>query len=224
VVAVSGEEVIDVTQRYTHKWTEVLTRRTDCAEDWLATMITGMNAVKLSKLTSDRRAVLAERAKVEQAEFKRNRELDPEAKAAMIKEEEKIGRLTGSVEWRSARGELGDTNRPLPSDAVTAMTPPTASTTDPAKITSSPVEEKKRPWTTTTPASIPTPPTNECGDAKSTNGVVAVPGSCTVPAADSTMPPTPTKVIPTAVAATTVLSSQAQKAQLQAAAKATILK
>jgi len=86
VVAVSGEEVVDVTQRYTHKWSEVLTRRTDCAEDWLATMITGLNAVKLSKLSSDRRNVLAARAKVEQAEFKRNREMDPEVKAALVKE------------------------------------------------------------------------------------------------------------------------------------------
>lgn len=223
VVAVSGEEIVDVTQRYTHKWTEVLTRRTDCAEDWLSTMIMGLNANKLFKLTPARRAILAERAKVEQAEFKRNRELDPQVKDALLKEEEKIGRLTGSVEWRSARGELGDTTRPLPTDAAIALQP--AASNASTSITS-PVEEKKRPPATTT--------------TTTSDGITGAPGSCTVPPVNTTATSTSTPVTPSkpataatststppptaATATTSALSASAQKAQLQAAAKATILK
>jgi len=55
IFAFSADEVIDVTQRYTKKWNEVLTRRIMVTEEWLNEFIIGMNEKLYQKLPSSRR-------------------------------------------------------------------------------------------------------------------------------------------------------------------------
>lgn len=111
VIAVSANEVVDVTQRYTHKYSEVLTRRHSIPENWLEGVIAKMNAELHPHLSPQVQASLAKRKPVEEAEFKINREGGK--KKEEVKEEEKDGRISGSVEWRAQRGELGDFTKTL---------------------------------------------------------------------------------------------------------------
>jgi len=107
IVAFSLEEVFDVTQRYTKKYTEVQTRRTVVPENWLAEAIAKAHSTKYSKLNPELQERLKQRRRVDEQEFKVNRDFDRE-EASKIKEDEKIGRISGSEEWRAERGELGD--------------------------------------------------------------------------------------------------------------------
>lgn len=108
IIACSKDEVVDVTQRYTKRWNEVQERRTACPEQWLRIYVQSLAQIKLMSLPADRQRVLAARAIVEAREFDANVAEDNEARRlASLKEEEKQGRTTGSVEWRAARGELG---------------------------------------------------------------------------------------------------------------------
>jgi len=111
VVAVSVHQIVDVTQRYTTKYNEVLTRRTLVPEQWLASVIAQMNAELNQHLSPEAKANLIKRKPVEEAEFKINRE--GRKKKEEVKEEEKDGRISGSVEWRAQRGELGDVAKTL---------------------------------------------------------------------------------------------------------------
>ena len=52
-------------------------------------------------LTEERRAILKERRKRE------GKELEDESKRTHIKDTERMGRKTGSIEWRTSRGEAG---------------------------------------------------------------------------------------------------------------------
>ena len=52
-------------------------------------------------LAEERRAILKERRKREE------KELENESKRSHIKDSERMGRKTGSIEWRTARGEAG---------------------------------------------------------------------------------------------------------------------
>ena len=111
VVAFSKEEIVDVTCRYTRQWDQCLARRTKCPELWLAEMIQSMRMSKLSSLPPARRRILEERAEKEKTELvPRNyvKPVDPPPVAAAAPEPLLPGRTTGSLEWRAARGELGN--------------------------------------------------------------------------------------------------------------------
>lgn len=105
IIAFSLYEVFDVTQRYTKKYTEVQTRRNVVPEDWLAEMIAQSHSVKYDRLTPELQEKLHKRRKVDEEEFRVNRKIDQDER---VKEEEKIGRISGSEEWRAERGEMGD--------------------------------------------------------------------------------------------------------------------
>ncbi|XP_072034952.1 peptide-N(4)-(N-acetyl-beta-glucosaminyl)asparagine amidase-like isoform X2 [Amphiura filiformis] len=94
--AFSCEEVVDVSWRYTAKPQDVLSRRTECREDWLIDSISKLNQQRQQSLASTRRAILEERASRELVEF---------LSSKAVKDGEGQGRVSGSVAWRVARGE-----------------------------------------------------------------------------------------------------------------------
>ncbi|XP_077404163.1 peptide-N(4)-(N-acetyl-beta-glucosaminyl)asparagine amidase [Vanacampus margaritifer] len=99
VLAFSQDQVVDVTWRYSCKHPEVLSRRTSVQEAWLLHTIIGLNALRQQFLHVDRKLQLTERLIVELVEF-----ISPK----MPKQGELGGRISGSLAWRIARGEIGD--------------------------------------------------------------------------------------------------------------------
>jgi hypothetical protein len=108
IIAFSKDEAIDVTKRYTKNYKDVLTRRNMVPEAWLANTMQTMNNERFNKLSKERQSVLLARRPVEIAEFTRN---EVGIQAAVLKPEEEAGRITGSDEWKSSRGELGDKDK-----------------------------------------------------------------------------------------------------------------
>lgn len=97
VIAVSKDEVQDVTWRYSAKHEEVLCRRNLCREVWLRHTIHNLWKRQLSNLSQERQNELWLRLIGELSEF-----------ISIKKDKENLpGRSTGSVAWRQARGELG---------------------------------------------------------------------------------------------------------------------
>eukprot|EP00960_Hanusia_phi_P052867 761706-Hanusia_phi.AAC.6 len=107
VIAFSKEEVVDVTCRYTRQWDDCKTRRNKCSELWLAEFIQTIRMSKLSQLLPHRQNILRERWE------KEAKELEPRnyVKPSETNEPALPGRTTGSLEWRAARGELGNGNQ-----------------------------------------------------------------------------------------------------------------
>ena len=151
VIACSKDEVLDVTQRYSKKWTEVLERRANCPEDWLKTYCSSLTQIKSFMMAPTRLAVLAERRVKELAEFAANVAEEQAnkvaAREAAVSEAERQGRITGSVEWRQARGELGSdaiaVERALNPDLVASgasstKAPPTTSASSSSSSSASP--------------------------------------------------------------------------------------
>lgn len=103
VIAFSRDEVLDVTWRYSSKHKEVLERRNECRESWLVNTIFRMNSEKQSALVASRKQVLQQRLIVELVEFVTPKTADTE---------QMLGRTSGSVAWRMARGEMGDPQKP----------------------------------------------------------------------------------------------------------------
>ncbi|XP_061616845.1 peptide-N(4)-(N-acetyl-beta-glucosaminyl)asparagine amidase [Phyllopteryx taeniolatus] len=101
VLAFSQDEVVDVTWRYSCKHPEVLSRRTSVQETWLLHTIIRLNALRQQSLSVDRKLELSERLLVELVEF-----ISPR----VPKQGELGGRISGSLGWRTARGEMGDAN------------------------------------------------------------------------------------------------------------------
>ncbi|KAI7875016.1 concanavalin A-like lectin/glucanase [Lichtheimia hyalospora FSU 10163] len=100
-IAFSAEEAFDVTKRYTRNWPEVLKRRVLVDEQKLRKFLDDMTAEKKKNLDDARKQLLNERRKKEE------KELDDAVKRTHVKDNEKLGRKTGSIEWRRARGEDG---------------------------------------------------------------------------------------------------------------------
>jgi peptide-N4-(N-acetyl-beta-glucosaminyl)asparagine amidase len=104
VIAFSPYDIQDVTWRYTAKPAEVLARRTECREEWLASTIvalrTSIQQQRLAEkwLTQEHFQMLAQRTAVELVELMTENKSDSGNLS---------GRTTGSEEWRRARGELG---------------------------------------------------------------------------------------------------------------------
>ena len=135
VVAFSKEEVVDVTCRYTRQWDQCVARRDKCPELWLAEFVASLRMSKLASLPPARRTLLVERAEKEKKELEpRNyvKPADPPPAAAAAAEggagDESVqalpGRTTGSLEWRAARGEIGNlpvVSEPPPAAASAAV-------------------------------------------------------------------------------------------------------
>ncbi|XP_020035738.1 peptide-N(4)-(N-acetyl-beta-glucosaminyl)asparagine amidase isoform X1 [Castor canadensis] len=98
VIAFSKDEVVDVTWRYSCKHEEVISRRTNIKEAVLRETINGLNKQRQLSLSENRRKELLQRIIVELVEF-----ISPKTP----KPGELGGRISGSVAWRVARGEMG---------------------------------------------------------------------------------------------------------------------
>ncbi|XP_064620227.1 peptide-N(4)-(N-acetyl-beta-glucosaminyl)asparagine amidase-like [Lineus longissimus] len=98
VLAFSKDDIQDVTCRYTCNNEEILKRRTECREGWLAHQITKLCNDRQKSLTEERRKELQKRAVREIGEFFRPKN---------VKQGELEGRSSGSLAWRLARGETG---------------------------------------------------------------------------------------------------------------------
>ncbi|XP_053455412.1 peptide-N(4)-(N-acetyl-beta-glucosaminyl)asparagine amidase isoform X2 [Nycticebus coucang] len=90
--------IIDVTWRYSCKHEEVISRRTEIKEELLRETINGLNKHRQLSLSENRRKELLQRIIVELVEF-----ISPKTP----KPGELGGRISGSVAWRVARGEMG---------------------------------------------------------------------------------------------------------------------
>lgn len=97
IIAFSKDEIQDVTWRYTANPKEVLSRRTLCNEDWLIQQIFFFTNRLQSKLSKERKTELLHRKIRELVEFLSTRS---------AKNEELIGRTSGSLDWRLARSEV----------------------------------------------------------------------------------------------------------------------
>uniref|UniRef100_A0A8C5K1I7 Peptide-N(4)-(N-acetyl-beta-glucosaminyl)asparagine amidase n=1 Tax=Jaculus jaculus TaxID=51337 RepID=A0A8C5K1I7_JACJA len=98
VIAFSKDEVVDVTWRYSCKHDEVISRRTKVKEEVLRETINALNKQRQLSLSENRRKELLQRIIVELVEF-----ISPKTP----KLGELGGRVSGSVAWRVARGEMG---------------------------------------------------------------------------------------------------------------------
>ncbi|PNI73705.1 NGLY1 isoform 7, partial [Pan troglodytes] len=91
-------QIVDVTWRYSCKHEEVIARRTKVKEALLRDTINGLNKQRQLFLSENRRKELLQRIIVELVEF-----ISPKTP----KPGELGGRISGSVAWRVARGEMG---------------------------------------------------------------------------------------------------------------------
>eukprot|EP01105_Mastigella_eilhardi_P019102 TRINITY_DN4478_c0_g1_i1.p1 TRINITY_DN4478_c0_g1~~TRINITY_DN4478_c0_g1_i1.p1 ORF type:complete len:665 (-),score=98.05 TRINITY_DN4478_c0_g1_i1:388-2091(-) len=98
VLAFSVDEVIDVTRRYTEKYDEVLTRRNLVSEEWLAQFIANANREKLAAMPPNRREMVLRLHALDQQDIERGGHAGTG---------DTVGRISGSVDWRKQRGELG---------------------------------------------------------------------------------------------------------------------
>ena len=97
-IAVSKDEVQDVTWRYSAKHQELLSRRRLCREPWLRQTIHSIWKKQISTLPQQRQKELWIRLLCELTEF-----------ICIKTDDENLpGRSTGSLAWRQARGELGN--------------------------------------------------------------------------------------------------------------------
>jgi hypothetical protein len=106
-IAFARDNVRDVTERYTKKYNEVLTRRTEFPEEQLRRVMVALDEFATDSGVSnlppptaeERRKVISQRSEAETKEFA--------ASAADLKAEEQVGRTSGDQAWREQRGELG---------------------------------------------------------------------------------------------------------------------
>ncbi|XP_028172619.1 peptide-N(4)-(N-acetyl-beta-glucosaminyl)asparagine amidase isoform X3 [Ostrinia furnacalis] len=98
VIAVSRDDVQDVTWRYTTNFKEVLTRRTLVLEHELLAAIMILRERRQRQVSAPRRAHLTRRTLGELAQLMCERKPS---------DYECHGRISGSKEWRTDRGELG---------------------------------------------------------------------------------------------------------------------
>mmetsp|Transcript_38609 Transcript_38609/g.122665 ORF Transcript_38609/g.122665 Transcript_38609/m.122665 type:complete len:381 (+) Transcript_38609:670-1812(+) len=100
VIAFDAGGVTDVTRRYTARWGETLARRGAVPEAWLAAEV-GAAGGRLRAALPPSERILRERRDLEEEDELRAGPAGGGGGGALP------GRLTGSLEWRSGRGELG---------------------------------------------------------------------------------------------------------------------
>jgi peptide-N4-(N-acetyl-beta-glucosaminyl)asparagine amidase len=101
VIAISKDGVHDVTKRYTRKWHEILSRRTITSEDTVSAILTSVTGKYQAGLSTDALSVFENREKEELEELSNSAYHQIETNISLP------GRISGSVEWRRARSELG---------------------------------------------------------------------------------------------------------------------
>lgn len=101
VIAISKDGVRDVTKRYTRKWHEVLSRRIITSEETVVSVLSSITGKYRTGLSPDALSVIENREKEESEELRKSAYLQVETALSLP------GRLSGSVEWRKARSELG---------------------------------------------------------------------------------------------------------------------
>lgn len=101
IIAVSQDDIQDVTPRYSKDFKKILPRRKTVSEVWLANTIVKLRKEMQQNLLESRKKELQERWVVEIVEL-----ITPKVKKD-IKDSEKIGRESGSLAWRLARQEIG---------------------------------------------------------------------------------------------------------------------
>ncbi|KAI8085906.1 uncharacterized protein B0P05DRAFT_26758 [Gilbertella persicaria] len=99
--AFSIDEAIDVTKRYTRNWPEVLKRRDKISELELSKLLDEITAKRQEGYDADRKQKLHARRLEEFIQ------LEQDSKKKIIKEDELTGRQSGSLAWRTSRGETG---------------------------------------------------------------------------------------------------------------------
>lgn len=100
VFAFSKDEIIDVTWRYSMQHVDILSRRKSVPENWLVDFYSNATKELQSVATdADRKSVLMNRHIVEIVEF-----ISPKKPS----DDENKGRISGSLAWRTARGETND--------------------------------------------------------------------------------------------------------------------
>jgi thiol-disulfide isomerase/thioredoxin len=111
VVGFSCNEVVDVTPRYTNKWADqVLKRRAAIQESWLSDAIASIDVRQRSRgLGGESAAVIDGRKRAELLELRARQAVSVagDGVGGAEKPEERGGRQTGSIEWRTQRGETG---------------------------------------------------------------------------------------------------------------------
>ncbi|ETO07325.1 hypothetical protein RFI_30066, partial [Reticulomyxa filosa] len=87
---------------------ELKKRRTIISEEWIEQYLKGIQGQFLSRFDEDTQAVILYRWQIENEELITNQEIDANDLQIHAKSSEMSGRITGSVEWRQSRGELGN--------------------------------------------------------------------------------------------------------------------
>jgi len=124
VFALAYDHVVDVIPRYTRLWDAVKSRRDLISEDLLQNLIVSINESIVPKLPSARRAIVQQRLSEERIELENYLK---GAVPTVIRADETQGRQSGSEEWRSQRGELGQGKAEICAVPTTALTKPTTS-------------------------------------------------------------------------------------------------
>ncbi|CAO3629270.1 unnamed protein product [Cunninghamella blakesleeana] len=109
-IAYSPNEVVDVTRRYVKDWKEVLKRRNLANEQQLKDYIHQLCQEKIiSIVDEEKKRTIKQRQEDEQIE------LEKASLRTIVKKDELVGRQSGSLAWRTLRGEQGscDTGSPL---------------------------------------------------------------------------------------------------------------
>ena len=99
VIAFAKDDIQDVTWRYSAQHAEVLLRRKECRESWLVNVIVKMRNSRQEGLGEARRTILEMRLAKEMVELLTNEKTAGEG--------ETQGRESGSLAWRTTRGEIG---------------------------------------------------------------------------------------------------------------------
>ena len=101
VIAFGVNQVLDVTLRYTRDPVSVFCRRQDVQEFWMKEFIAELNRA-IRRDFSD-----GYRQELESEDEKEVKKLIEECRTTQEAVENLPGRMTGSLEWKTARGEAG---------------------------------------------------------------------------------------------------------------------
>lgn len=111
-LAYARDHAVDVTRRYSRKYPEVLTRRTQFSEQDLKRAMAALNGFAMDRAILELREDLQgpRREALERREAREAEELlGCERSSQAAKAEEQVGRTSGDAQWREQRGELGAT-------------------------------------------------------------------------------------------------------------------
>jgi peptide-N4-(N-acetyl-beta-glucosaminyl)asparagine amidase len=124
VISVGVDEVVDTSRRYTKRWADMRARRGQVSEPWLQAALSVFNALQRQRSYGGvgpcpaRAELLVHRQATEERQLQAHVSYDDGAR----REEELSGRISGSLQWRAQRHELGDgTAASAPAPAAAAV-------------------------------------------------------------------------------------------------------